>query len=75
MQYVTFLDWVQTHSNVYFVTNQQLLSWMKVPVTVDNIANQTWATCEAAAVPATTKICNGIEQASRWGHHQPAHSA
>lgn len=35
---------------------------MRNPVTIPNIANQTWAQCQAPAVPATTKVCNGIEQ-------------
>ncbi|KAK4053645.1 hypothetical protein OIO90_003884 [Microbotryomycetes sp. JL221] len=55
-----FLDWLQTHDDVWFVTNQQLLAWMRNPVPASEM--RTWLTCQAPDVPASTRICNGIAE-------------
>nr|CRX79102.1 hypothetical protein ls5930a1_00137 [Leucosporidium scottii] len=56
-----FLDWLQTHDNVWFVTNQMMLDWIRNPVSIANIASSSALTCQVPDVPTTTKICNGIE--------------
>ncbi|KAL8279618.1 hypothetical protein RQP46_007931 [Phenoliferia psychrophenolica] len=53
-----FLDWTQTFQDVWFVSNEQLLEWVKAPVTNDAIGNVTALQCKAPVV--NDKICNGI---------------
>ncbi|KAF9423958.1 hypothetical protein BGZ94_008114 [Podila epigama] len=57
--YNEFFKWVQTKPDVWFVTNQQLLEWMKNPVPASELANQEYMKC---AQPVIGKeICNGID--------------
>ncbi|KAL8293266.1 hypothetical protein RQP46_000960 [Phenoliferia psychrophenolica] len=55
----TFLDWVQEFDDVWLVSNEQLLEWVKAPVTNAEIGNVTALQCSTPVVNA--KICNGIE--------------
>ncbi|GJN93919.1 hypothetical protein Rhopal_006978-T1 [Rhodotorula paludigena] len=56
----TFLDWVQSHDNVWIVSNKQLLEWMRNPVTNEHIADVEGLGCGSPAVPEDENICNGI---------------
>ncbi|GAA5904460.1 hypothetical protein JCM8208_004199 [Rhodotorula glutinis] len=57
-----FLDWVQSHDDVWIVSNAQLLEWVRNPVTNDKMGDVDALKCEVPAVPADDKICNGIPQ-------------
>lgn len=57
-----FLDWAQTHNNVWIVSNKQLLEWMRNPVPVSQLNDFAPLRCTTPAVPADLKICNGIPQ-------------
>ncbi|BGP43339.1 hypothetical protein JCM10449v2_007370 [Rhodotorula kratochvilovae] len=57
-----FLDWVQSHDNVWIVSNAQLLAWMRDPVPNDKIGDVDALKCEVPDVPESEKICNGIPQ-------------
>lgn len=56
----TFLDWTQSFNDVWFVTNQQLIEWVKRPTTIANLAQTAALGCSVPAVDPTLKICNGI---------------
>lgn len=53
-----FLDWAQTQQNVWLVTNQQLLAWMKNPKPVSQLNTIPEFQCETPQV--TENICNGM---------------
>ncbi|KAK4700577.1 hypothetical protein P7C70_g5669, partial [Phenoliferia sp. Uapishka_3] len=55
----TFLDWTQTFDDVWLVSNEQLLEWVKAPVTNANISSVDALKCSTPSV--SDKICNGIE--------------
>ncbi|GAA6046833.1 hypothetical protein JCM3770_005666 [Rhodotorula araucariae] len=57
-----FLDWVQSHDNVWIVSNTQLLAWMRNPVANDKMGNVDALKCTVPDVPKDEKICNGIPQ-------------
>ncbi|GAA5963160.1 hypothetical protein JCM21900_002935 [Sporobolomyces salmonicolor] len=57
-----FLDWATAMPNVWLVSNQQLLAWMKNPVTNANIAQVQELGCSVPDVPASAQMCNGIPQ-------------
>ncbi|KAM0749461.1 hypothetical protein T439DRAFT_343434 [Meredithblackwellia eburnea MCA 4105] len=58
----TFLDWTQTFSDVWIVSNEQMLEWIKAPVPNSQIASTAALGCSTPNVDASLKICNGIPQ-------------
>jgi len=54
----SFLDWVQTQQNVWIVTNQQLLAWVRNPVPLSELNNFEALKCPVPSVSA--QICDGI---------------
>ncbi|KAF9581002.1 hypothetical protein BGW38_002139 [Lunasporangiospora selenospora] len=60
--YTTFLNEIAALPNVWFVTNQQLLAWMKNPVPATQLADQPYMKCERPVVGK--EICNGIEDST-----------
>jgi len=55
----TFIDWLQTHPNVWLINNQQLLAWMQHPVPISQMGSFAPVACSVPQVDAN--ICNGIE--------------
>jgi hypothetical protein len=54
-----FFTWALGQKDVWFVTNQQLLEWMKNPVPASQLADQPYMKCN---IPAVGKeICNGLD--------------
>ncbi|KAG0200388.1 hypothetical protein BGX28_006533 [Mortierella sp. GBA30] len=57
--YNDFFTWAAGQKDVWFVTNQQLLEWMKNPVPASELAAQDYMKCN---IPAVGKdICNGLD--------------
>ncbi|KAF9983103.1 hypothetical protein BGZ75_005427 [Mortierella antarctica] len=57
--YNEFFTWAAAQKDVWFVTNQQLLEWMKNPVPASELAAQEYMKCN---IPAVGKeICNGLD--------------
>lgn len=55
----SFLDWATVqHSNVWLVSNEQLLAWMRNPVKVSELNTLDEFKCQTPSVSA--KICNGM---------------
>ncbi|CAJ0645392.1 1756_t:CDS:10 [Entrophospora sp. SA101] len=54
-----FFDWALTQPNVWFVTNQQLLQWMKNPVPADQLKDYAPFKCQTPNVGK--EICNGLD--------------
>ncbi|EJD03814.1 uncharacterized protein FOMMEDRAFT_105999 [Fomitiporia mediterranea MF3/22] len=57
-----FLDWAQEQQNVWIVSNEQLLAWVRNPVPVSQLDTVQALKCTAPAVDPSEKICNGIPQ-------------
>jgi len=57
-----FLDWAQQQQNVWIVSNEQLLDWVRHPVPASQMNNLASFKCATPQVDASTKICNGIPQ-------------
>ncbi|TDL28107.1 hypothetical protein BD410DRAFT_782072 [Rickenella mellea] len=57
-----FLDWAQQQPNVWIVSNEQLLAWVRNPVPVSQLNTLDALKCSTPQVDASTKICNGIPQ-------------
>ncbi|KAF5385148.1 hypothetical protein D9615_000983 [Tricholomella constricta] len=57
-----FLDWAQEQQNVWIVSNEQLLAWVRNPVPVSELGNVAALRCSTPQVDASLKICNGIPQ-------------
>ncbi|KAK7464092.1 hypothetical protein VKT23_006253 [Stygiomarasmius scandens] len=57
-----FLDWAQEQPNVWIVSSEQLLSWVRNPKPVSQLDQVDALKCEVPDVSADTKICNGIPQ-------------
>ncbi|KAF8204065.1 hypothetical protein BJ912DRAFT_941794 [Pholiota molesta] len=57
-----FLDWAQEQQNVWIVSNEQLLDWVRHPVPVSQLDSVASLKCTTPAVDASQKICNGIPQ-------------
>ncbi|KAG8931174.1 hypothetical protein FRC02_003115 [Tulasnella sp. 418] len=53
-----FLDWAQGHQNVWIITNEQLIEWMKKPTPASQLGNLDAFKCPVPQVSA--KICNGM---------------
>ncbi|CAG8560891.1 7182_t:CDS:2, partial [Acaulospora morrowiae] len=54
-----FLDWAIAQPNVWFVTSQQLIAWMKNPVPVSQLNTYEPFQCKIPKVG--TEICNGLD--------------
>ncbi|KAI1320725.1 hypothetical protein EDD11_010259 [Mortierella claussenii] len=57
--YNDFFAFASAHPDVWFVTNQQLLEWMKNPVPASQLAEQPYMKCSLPAVGK--EICNGLD--------------
>jgi len=53
-----FLDWAQQQQNVWIITNQQLLAWMRNPLPVSRLNEIKEFQCQTPQV--TAAICNGM---------------
>lgn len=53
-----FLDWAQQQQNVWIVTNQQLIAWMRDPKPVSQLNTIPEFQCQTPEV--TENICNGM---------------
>ncbi|KAF6748379.1 hypothetical protein DFP72DRAFT_916579 [Ephemerocybe angulata] len=56
----SFLDWAQNHDNVWIVSNEQLLDWVRNPVPASQMSSLASFSCPAPAYDASAKICNGV---------------
>ncbi|KAF9915441.1 hypothetical protein BX616_006142 [Lobosporangium transversale] len=54
-----FFNWAGAQKDVWFVTNQQMLEWMKNPVPASQLADQPYMKCNQPAVGK--EICNGLD--------------
>jgi hypothetical protein len=54
-----FLDWALAQPNVWFITNQQLIKWMKNPVPADQLKDYEPFKCQEPNVGK--EICNGLD--------------
>lgn len=57
-----FLDWVQMQQDVWIVSNEQLLAWVRNPVPVSELDSFAPLKCSTPQVDSSLKICNGIPQ-------------
>jgi len=57
-----FLDWAQQQQNVWIVSNEQLLDWVRHPVDVTQLGSVNSLKCSTPQVDSSLKICNGIPQ-------------
>jgi hypothetical protein len=56
---IEFIKSINKKQDVWFVTNQQLLQWMKNPVKASELAKQDYMQCNQ---PVLSKdICNGLD--------------
>ncbi|KAI8979711.1 hypothetical protein BDF20DRAFT_871225 [Mycotypha africana] len=54
-----FIQEIASKPNVWFVTNQQLLEYMKNPVKASELGNQTYMQCKQPVI--SKEICNGLD--------------
>ncbi|KAJ7589709.1 hypothetical protein C8J56DRAFT_826958 [Mycena floridula] len=57
-----FLDWAQQQQDVWIVSNEQLLAYVKNPVPIANLDSISALKCSSPQVDPTLKICNGVPQ-------------
>ncbi|KAI5120853.1 hypothetical protein M0805_007040 [Coniferiporia weirii] len=57
-----FLDWAQEQQNVWIVSNEQLLAWVRNPVPVSQLDTLSALKCSTPSVDSSLNICNGIPQ-------------
>ncbi|RDB19529.1 hypothetical protein Hypma_013411 [Hypsizygus marmoreus] len=57
-----FLDWAQKQQNVWIVSNEQLLDWVRHPAPVSQLDSVNSLKCATPQVDSSLKICNGIPQ-------------
>jgi hypothetical protein len=57
-----FLDWAQEQADVWIVSNEQLLDWVRHPVPASQLNQVSSFQCSTPQVSSTEKICNGIPQ-------------
>lgn len=57
-----FLTYASSFPDVWFVTNQQLLTWMRNPVPKSQMANHSAFKCQKPSL--TKEICNGLSDLS-----------
>ncbi|KAF9583802.1 hypothetical protein BGW38_008473 [Lunasporangiospora selenospora] len=63
--YNEFFSWAVAQKDVWFVTNHQLLEWIKNPVPASELAKQPYMKC---GLPAVGKeICNGLDNLKTGG--------
>ncbi|CAO3692500.1 unnamed protein product [Rhizopus stolonifer] len=56
---ISFIKTLSEKQDVWFVTNQQLIQWMKNPVKTSELGSQDYMRCEQPVI--LTEICNGID--------------
>lgn len=54
-----FIKEISTKPNVWFVTNQQLLQWVKNPVKASELGAQDYMQCKQPVI--AKEICNGLD--------------
>ncbi|KAF7783925.1 hypothetical protein Agabi119p4_90 [Agaricus bisporus var. burnettii] len=57
-----FLDWAQEQKDVWIVSNEQLLDYVRHPVPLSQLDSVAALKCASPQIDANTKICNGIPQ-------------
>jgi len=57
-----FLDWAQEQQDVWIVSNEQLLAWVRNPVSVSELDSFSPLKCSTPQVDSSKQICNGIPQ-------------
>ncbi|KAI0783166.1 hypothetical protein C8Q75DRAFT_869185 [Abortiporus biennis] len=57
-----FLDWAQNQQNVWIVSTEQMLAWVRNPVPISQLDSVDALKCQTPNVDASKKICNGIPQ-------------
>ncbi|CEI90440.1 hypothetical protein RMCBS344292_04765 [Rhizopus microsporus] len=56
---LSFIQSIASKQDVWFVTNQQLLQWMKNPVKASELGKQDYMQCKQPVIPK--EICNGLD--------------
>ncbi|OZJ01696.1 hypothetical protein BZG36_05489, partial [Bifiguratus adelaidae] len=56
---VSFLSSIASQPDVWFVSNEQLLQWMKNPVPASQLASQPYMQCQKPVI--NKNICNGLD--------------
>ena len=56
---ISFIKSLSDKQDVWFVTNQQLLQWMKIPVKASELNNQSYLKCQQPII--NKEICNGLD--------------
>ncbi|KAI7858219.1 hypothetical protein BDC45DRAFT_457887 [Circinella umbellata] len=56
---ISFIQSIANKQDVWFVTNQQLLQWMKNPVKASELKNQKYLECQQPVI--NKEICNGLD--------------
>ncbi|KAI9276941.1 hypothetical protein BDA99DRAFT_584269 [Phascolomyces articulosus] len=56
---ISFIKSIASKQDVWFVTNQQLLQWMKNPVKVSELKDQDYLKCQQPVI--NKEICNGLD--------------
>ncbi|KAG2069469.1 hypothetical protein BDR04DRAFT_1101568 [Suillus decipiens] len=57
-----YLDWVQMQQDVWIVSNEQLLAWVRNPVAISDLDSFEPLKCPTPQVDPSLSICNGIPQ-------------
>ncbi|KAK7051762.1 family 4 carbohydrate esterase [Favolaschia claudopus] len=57
-----FLDWAQMQENVWIVSSEQLLEWVKNPVPVSKLDSAVALKCSVPKIDAGLQVCNGVPQ-------------
>lgn len=55
-----YLDWVQNHDNVWIVSNEQLLDWVRNPVPASQMSSIPSFSCPETPYDPSARICNGV---------------
>ncbi|TFK24271.1 hypothetical protein FA15DRAFT_669712 [Coprinopsis marcescibilis] len=55
-----FLDWAQDHDNVWIVSNEQLLDWVRNPVPASQVGSIPSFQCRPTRPDPAVPICNGV---------------
>lgn len=55
-----FLDWAQQQQNVWIISNEQLLGYMRNPQPISQLDNVESLKCSTPQVDPSKQICNGI---------------
>lgn len=56
---ISFIKALSEKPDVWFVTNQQLIQWMKNPVKASELSSQDYMRCSQPVI--TKEICNGLD--------------